>query len=140
MKQLVLSIVMCWGVGMAAMAAPAQVSGDDNLPVRNTVTTVQQQTLNRTHSGRPLIKHALRVKKVERMVKMPYVIPDPPAPTPNPDTELRSLQQLDKNLSKIKKDPVPISGPGPHQNGGIGWTGTLEVMSNPDWNPNLFDR
>ena len=111
MKQLVLSIVMCWGVGMAAMAAPAQVSGDDNLPTRSEVTSIHKRPLLSIRPVEDIAKHKAKLRKFDRLFKKQAVSNSSKKPELNTIYNTTSDQVP---LKKIKKDPVPAVGPGHH--------------------------
>ena len=107
MKNLFLSILLSFGVGLAMMGSPAQVCGDDNAQghgytVRNTMC-VEMKKL-------PLpscIEQEMKVKKIEQRMKTS--VPMQPVKPVNP-FELKTTRLIvsTSKKRKIGSDPVPV--------------------------------
>lgn len=64
MKKVLLSMMFCFGVGLAMMASPAQGADDDNLGSNEqAVTAVSDRPAAPVHHGRDLIQFKFKVKK-----------------------------------------------------------------------------
>ena len=70
MKKIILSFLLCLGVGFTMMGSPAQVGDDDNSSsVKSdaavlTVTTLNEKPVAPVQHGNGLIKHPWKVKKI----------------------------------------------------------------------------
>lgn len=106
MKNLFLSILLSFGVGLTMMGSPAQVCGDDNAQghgytVRNT-KCVEMKKL-------PLpscIKQEIKVKKIEERMKT-SVLKLPMNKLENQPKPSVSSRPTIATIAKIGSDPVP---------------------------------
>ena len=70
MKKIILSFLLCMGVGFTMMGSPARVGDDDNSSsVKSdaavlTVTTLNEKPVAPVQHGKGLIKHPWKVKKI----------------------------------------------------------------------------
>lgn len=125
MKKLLLSLLLCLGVGFAMMGSPAQVGDDCNGNKGGTaVKSLTKRPLSPIHQGRDYINHELKVKKIDA------------TKVKKNGLKRKTLDgfQLKKVASDIIIKPIvddPIGPPviGPH--GGGGWWSRETLVDRP---------
>lgn len=115
MKKLILSMLLCFGVGLAMQASPSQVCGDDNAGNGKRV----QKVTHVLNKAKTTDRHASdAVKQDARKSSAPSQrSPKQGADKQNP-VNLCQLDVYQGDSERVKKEPLPPPG-SYHPNGGI---------------------